>query len=581
MAACLAGPTRLTAQSPNQRTYCNPIDINYQYNFEQEANHISYRSGADPVIVNHKGEYFLFVTISGGWWHSRDLLHWEYVKPKLAPPNAWPKEDMCAPAALSVGDTLYLFQSTFDRRPIYATKTPQTGELALFNPLLPFAPGAQGPWDPAIFHDDDTDRWFMYFGSSNLYPLYGIELDSNDRLNYVGTSRELIALHPDVNGWERFGRDHRDSIKPFIEGAWMTKHNGKYYLQYAAPGTEYNVYANGTYVGDQPLGPFKYAPNNPVSYKPGGFMTGAGHGNTFQDNFGNYWNTGTPWIAVNFNFERRIAMFPAGFDSDGLLYANTRFGDFPHYLPTRRWQDRNELFTGWTLLSYKKPAAASSVRGPYPAANVTDENPRTFWLAATNAPGESLTVDLNQACEVRAVQVNYTDYKSGLYHSGPDVYTQFRLRASMDGRSWKTFADLSHEKRDRPNAYIECAEPVRARYIQYDHLYVGSPNLAISDLRVFGKAPGVPPAKPRSVTARRDSDGRNVFIRWEEVPEATGYNVLWGIAPDKLYQTYQVFADQGTTLELRALTLGQAYSFAVEAFNESGVSPVSNPIAAP
>ena len=151
----------------------------------------------------------------------------------------------------------------------------------------------------------------------------------------------------------------------------------------------------------------------------------------------------------------------------------------------------------------------------------------------------------------------------------------------MDGRSWKTFADLSHEKRDRPNAYIECAEPVRARYIQYDHLYVGSPNLAISDLRVFGKAPGVPPAKPRSVTARRDSDGRNVFIRWEEVPEATGYNVLWGIAPDKLYQTYQVFADQGTTLELRALTLGQAYSFAVEAFNESGVSPVSNPIAAP
>src|SRR4029078_5099696 len=76
--------------SRRQLTYCNPLDIDYQYNFEQETNRISYRSGADPVSVNHKGEYYLFVTISGGWWHSKDLLNWRYVKP-----NVWPKEDMC------------------------------------------------------------------------------------------------------------------------------------------------------------------------------------------------------------------------------------------------------------------------------------------------------------------------------------------------------------------------------------------------------------------------------------------------------------------------------------------------------
>jgi len=34
-------------------------------------------------------------------------------------------------------------------------------------------------------------------------------------------------------------------------------------------------------------------------------------------------------------------------------------------------------------------------------------------------------------------------------------------------------------------------------------------------------------------------------------------------------------ADQGTTLELRALTVGQKYSFAIEAFNERGVSKLS------
>jgi len=73
------------SQKPDQRTYCNPIDLDYRYNFEQLNENISYRSGADPVIVNHRGEYYLFVTISGGWWHSSDLLHWDYVIPTNGP----------------------------------------------------------------------------------------------------------------------------------------------------------------------------------------------------------------------------------------------------------------------------------------------------------------------------------------------------------------------------------------------------------------------------------------------------------------------------------------------------------------
>ncbi len=49
----------------------------------------------------------------------------------------------------------------------------------------------------------------------------------------------------------------------------------------------------------------------------------------------------------------------------------------------------------------------------------------------------------------------------------------------------------------------------------------------------------------------------------------------WGIAPAKLYETYQRFADQGTTLELRALTVGQGYWVAIESFDENGVSALS------
>jgi xylan 1,4-beta-xylosidase len=577
-----------SAQSSGIRTYANPIDLDYKYNFEQINQGISYRSGADPVIVTHKGEYFLFVTVSGGYWHSRDLGKWTFVVP-----SRWPFEDVVAPAALSVRDTIYLLQSVYAPRPILFTTEPKTGRLEFYNRLLPPLPNARfqeaekpapedsvppGPWDPSFFHDPDTEKWYLYWGSSNFYPLYGIELDKTKRLVYVGKPKPLISLHPERHGWERFGQDHRDTIRPYVEGAWMTKHRGRYYLQYAAPGTEYNVYANGTYVGDHPLGPFTYAPYNPVAYKPGGFMTGAGHGNTFQDVHGNYWNTGTPWLGINWNFERRLAMFPAGFDADGQMFANTRFGDFPHYLPTRKWTSPAELFTGWMLLSYRKPVTASSTRDTFPARNVTDENRATFWVAQTNRSGEWLTIDLEREYDVKALQVNYVDYKSNIFASDSTVYTQFRVHASRDGRTWGVIADLTNERRDRPSAYIELPTPVRARYVRYEHGYVASPNLAIGDIRIFGNGPGRAPATPAGLSVRRDADPRNALVTWKPVRGAVGYNVLWGIRPDKLYQTYQVFADQGTTLELRALTVGQDYYVAIEAFDENGVSGVSRAV---
>lgn len=562
------------AQTSGIKSYCNPIDINYQYNFEQKKLQISYRSAADPVIINHKGEYFLFATISGGWWYSKDLLNWNFVKP-----DKWPVEDVCAPAAISVRDTLFLFQSTFSRRPIYFLTDPKSGHLNYFKPLTERLHDTLcGPWDPSLFYDEDLDKWYMYWGSSNVYPIYGDELDKNNQLSFKKYFKKLIYLHPKEHGWERFGYEHRDTIKPFIEGAWMTKHNKKYYLMYGAPGTEYNVYANGVYTSDHPLGPFEYAPNNPVSYKPGGYVTGAGHGNTFQDNFGNWWNTGTPWLAVNWNFERRIAMFPAGFDDDGLMYSNTRFGDFPHYLPTEKWSNKNDLFIGWMLLSYRKKATASSALDEFTPDNLTDENPRTFWIAENNNPGEWVVIDLKKIKSIRALQINFTDYKNNIYKSDSSVFTQFKIYSSTDNNNWKQIADLSSEKRDRPNAYIELPAEVKAQYIKYEHVYVASKYLAISDIRIFGNDDSPLPETPKTISVKRDDDRRNAFIAWSEVKDAVGYNILWGIKPDKLYQTYQVFADKETKLELRALTVNQDYYFAIEAFNESGVSQLSETI---
>ena len=97
---------------------------------------------------------------------------------------------------------------------------------------------------------------------------------------------------------------------------------------------------------------------------------------------------------------------------------------------------------------------------------------------------------------------------------------------------------------------------------------------------MFGSADGPAPATPAGLSARRDGDQRNAFVSWPPVPGAVGYNVRWGIAPTKLHQTYQVWAERGPQVEIRALTVGQEYWFAVESFDERGVSGLSPPVRA-
>jgi hypothetical protein len=258
------------------------------------------------------------------------------------------------------------------------------------------------------------------------------------------------------------------------------------------------------------------------------------------------------------------------------MSVNTRFADFPHYMPTGKITDTESLFTGWMLLSYRKHATASSALGQesdkFSAAHVTDENPRTFWVAASSEAGQTLTVDLGGPKTLRAVQVNFADYLSGRYRDAPDIYTEFTLESSLDNKRWQALASTGPERRDRPNAYFQLPTPVRARYVRYVHGHVGAAHLAISDLRVFGDAGGSAPGTPANVKAVRAEDRRMMTVSWRRVPGAVGYNVRWGLAPDRLNLCYQVFADRGTRLDVRALSVGVDYHVAVEAFDENGVS---------
>ena len=196
----------------------------------------------------------------------------------------------------------------------------------------------------------------------------------------VGERQNLVYVDASVKGFERTGEDHipertqeeKDMLLqgmaasglpasvrkaaedfilglPYVEGVWVNKHGGRYYLQYGTPGSRFNIYGDAVYISEKPLGPYRLADNNPYSYKPGGFLPGAGHGSTMEDRYGNAWHVSTMRICVNHNFERRIGIWPAGWDEDGELFCNQRYGDWPYAVEEGRtdpWKKPE-----WMLLS--------------------------------------------------------------------------------------------------------------------------------------------------------------------------------------------------------------------------------------
>ena len=543
-------------------TYCNPLNLDYTYPFHNSHLGKSYRSGADPAVVEFRGEYYMFVTRSWGYWHSKDLLNWDFITPEK-----WYFEGCNAPAAHNYKDSiLYVCGNPSGAMSILYTDNPKRGDWKAVPSVL------HDLQDPALFIDDD-ERAYMYWGSSNRWPIRGKELDMKNKFLPIAKKPDsLLFLRPDIHGWERFGENHTSDIKPFIEGAWMTKHNGKYYLQYAAPGTQFNVYGDGVYVGKSPLGPFQYAAHNPFCYKPGGFATGAGHGSTVCGPGGIYWHFGTIHLSINYKFERRLCMFPTFFDEDGVMYSDTYFGDYPHYSPDQvSRQTTSGGFRGWMLLSYGKPVKASSQLESYPVENVTDENLKTFWVAGKNDDKQWVEIDLEEVSDVYALQLNFFDYEeTGFWGRMPDLRQRYLVEASVDGARWRVLVDYRNSFRDAPHNYIELDQPIEARYIRYRHHYVPGKNLAMGNIRVFGLGRGKKPATVKGFTVVREADERNVRISWKAVKGAQGYNVLWGVAPDKLYSSWMVYGDN--SLDLRALTVGQKYYFAIEAFNENGIS---------
>lgn len=546
-----------TAGHGQQKTICNPVNLSYRFCLDTPSR----REAADPAMVVYKKEYYLFASKSGGYFHSADLVSWDLITT-----NDLPIEDY-APAVVVMNDTLYFMASHEAPVRIYKTADPKSGKWQVANASFPI-----GMIDPDLFVDDDG-RLFFYYGCSNVNPIYGVELDPKT-LNPIGTPVVLFNSHKEKYGWERFGDYNELPDNPWIEGAWMTKHSGKYYLQYAIPGTQFKSYGDGVYVADKPLGPFKLAKNNPVSHKPEGFVASAGHSSTFQDRYGNYWHISTMTISQKHMFERRLGLFPAFFDQDGEMFVYTGFGDYPFEIPARKITRPAELFPRWMLLSYNKPVQVSSELKDHPKDHATDEEIRTYWSAQTGRPGEWITMDLQNECTINAVQINYAENGTTLLGRSAGPYYQYLLEYSSDNKTWKVLSDKRENKTDVPHDYIELQTPVKGRYIRLTNYHMPDGTVALAGLRIFGNTGDNLPGLVTNIHALRENDRAVVQLTWTPSPGAIGYMIRYGIAKDKLYHTYQVLDTNSVTI--RSLNSLSEYYFTVDAFNETGITEGKN-----
>jgi xylan 1,4-beta-xylosidase len=539
----------LAQQAQNPRTYANPLNLSYM--FVDDADDT--RDAADPDVVIFNNEYYMFATRSGGYWTSPNLRDWTLIIPTGLDVESY------APGVIAMRDSLFYIPTNNGQ--IYKTADPKSGVW------IP-GPTVNAYGDPAFFLDDD-DKLYMYYGLSNSDPTGVVELDPIT-FQEIGPRVNIVYSDTVNRGWERRGDDNLFEGSPWIEGSWMTKKDGTYYLHYSAPGTEWKTYADGIYVSDSPTGPFTYADYSPYSFKPTGFIAGAGHGSTFKDMDGNYWRVFNMVISVNHIFERRIGMLPVGFDEDGQIFCNTSFGDYPQFFPGEVNNPAQNNLTGMMLLSHKKHVTASSSLENHGPNYAVDEEVRTYWSAQTGNADEWLMIDLGKESDIEAIQVNFAEVETTpvlVRGRNVSVYHQYILEVSNDGMAWNTLIDKSSNTLDVAHDYIELSSTVQARYLKLKNVYTpGNGKFAVRGLRVFGNSEKVVFTDVTDFTVNRNpADRRDAVVSWQSVENADGYVVRYGIAPDKLYNNYMVY--DTNSVSMHSLNADVEYYFSVQAFD--------------
>ncbi len=547
----------------SQPIYCNPLNLNYQVQHPNETfnKEIWVREGADPSIATFKDKYYLFSSVSDGYWQSENLVDWKSLKPSVI--EKLPGLRNYAPTVVVMRDTLY-FKDGNGSGPVYASSTPEDADS-----WKQVSPEGWHKADCQFFLDDDGKLWIAYgcFHDGNLF------IQEIDTKTFMPKGESHVFFMPDFKnrGWEgviegKRGLDHLES-HGWVEGGQLLKHNGIYYFVYSCPGLN-NAYANGVYTSKNILGPYTYQQHNPITQKLTGFSPGSGHGEIFKDRYGNWWTFALHAVWTFDRFERRIGMYPTTIDKNGTLLSDTWLGDYPTMVPQKKRDSSTSLWNGMNLLSINRPAKASSTAtSEHPVEDAVDEEIMTFWAAETGNKGEWFEVDLQNICAVEAVQANFGEFELKTSDE-PGAAIRYQVLGSKDGKTWTSIIDKRQNTEDRPHDFTVLEKTVEARFVRLVNTYTPyGGKFALRDLRVFGIGSRAAPFAPEFQVERK-TDRRKMEIHWEPVEGADGYVVRYGQEEDRLYLANQFY--NTNSVQISCLESGTDYFVTVDAFNQNG-----------
>lgn len=464
------------------RRYVNPLPI-------EDAGRL-----ADPAVIRIGDRYFLYLT-GGLAWSSDDLTEWAY-HPVVMPEGVV----ITAPGAFAYRGFVYL---TGNYAGLYRSRDP-LGPFEFFGDFTD-ANGQRlerelcmgcrngGVFDPMIFVDDD-DRVYLYYAGRSANGIYGVELDRDNPTKFLGPAQHFFQFDSS-HVWERYGNHNENVSTSWVEGPWMTKREGTYYLQYVAPGTDMPTYAVGVYTSENPLGPFIYYQGSPILAQRGGLINGTGHHSVVEAKDGSAWAIYT-LLYRNWNrmFERRIGMDPVGFDADGNMFIQGPT-ETPQWAPgvqAEPWQDNaSGVIPVSEDKSYRVSSEAPGRNAPY----AIDNNARTWWIPAAEDTKPWLTLDLSSATEVDPIQTYVVDavrilfsLPSGLKHEGEAARNRrYRIEVSTYGEEFTTVVDKTQNELDHAVEFNEI-KPVQCRYVRLT--LTGWPErlpMGVLEFTVFGK----------------------------------------------------------------------------------------------
>jgi len=472
-----------------QTTYCNPLSIS-----DIPSGHwldtatermtpdacLDFRSISDPSVIYHDGKWILYPSYAVAYV-TEDFVHWKHVD--IGIPHL-----RYSPAVVQFRGKWYLAGHSMSE--LYCADDP-LGPFTLCGHFTDVNGRIIKPVDACFLADGD--RLYMYCYGSNAAPdgvdaegnrvscTVGVELDPERPWQFLH-ERTVINQFDPAEIWQRTGEDNQNARRGWIEGQWMKKIGGRYYLLYCGSGTQYSSYANGIAVSDEgPLSGFRPQKNhNPFTRKRYGLVRGAGHGCLVDGPGGTLWVFYTSIFCFNHKFERRIGMDPVGIDENGELYC-PEVTETPQFAPGVLTHPEKGNGTGWGPVTFmQRPTATSHVPGREPL-YASDESVLTWWQPSDNDPAPMITFQLgNQTryniCGVRLIWRDIgMDTLAGI-DPGPFRYV-VEYAPAADLAMWETLIDASENTDDLCIDYREVT-PVKAYGIR---------------LRILGAPAGITP----------------------------------------------------------------------------------------